>query len=542
MSNCEYGNLPSSRDEALSRGLDRYFTGIPCKHGHVAPRYAKGTSCIVCQVDHARRIGGWKARPSKAAYLDQVRKVIEQRGGVLVSTQYLSAKASLTVLCADKHEFRVTADNLKHGRWCRECKRQNQAERSALRFRSVEELRDLASRRHKGDCLATSPTSVHTRVMWKCEKPEHVPFLAAIAKVIYSHQWCPKCWQERRKPPKPAIPFDVVISTVRQRGGEVVKIGKDGIWTGSKTRLVVRCGNGHEWAADASNLIYAGSWCPECLNKGERIVRAIFEATFGVKFPKLKPEWILSRKGRKLELDGYSEEKRIAFEYQGPHHNSVDYVIAHDAIKRAACTASGVQLIEVEAIKRPYPATNVLNKVIDAFEKAGITTKPRLPDGEIFAAEIRELQWLACQKGGRLISPAYLGGEPHEWKCKIDEHPSWLAESWRVRRGAWCSSCAGNRRLGLDGLRSWGLAIGLDLLDTKYLGGTTAVYQWRCHREGHIIRRSRPNILQSVARGIAACPACAGTRPASTANTAARHIAPPATPGRARRPADSRTG
>jgi hypothetical protein len=31
--------LPSTRDEARAMGLDRYFTGIPCRHGHVAARY-----------------------------------------------------------------------------------------------------------------------------------------------------------------------------------------------------------------------------------------------------------------------------------------------------------------------------------------------------------------------------------------------------------------------------------------------------------------------------------------------------------------------
>lgn len=30
--------LPSSRAEATERGLDRFFTGVPCVHGHAAPR------------------------------------------------------------------------------------------------------------------------------------------------------------------------------------------------------------------------------------------------------------------------------------------------------------------------------------------------------------------------------------------------------------------------------------------------------------------------------------------------------------------------
>src|SRR6516225_7417206 len=59
----------------------------------------------------------------------------------------------------------------------------------------------------------------------------------------------------------------------RRRGGEILKVGKD-----------------------------ATSWCPQCPNKGERITRAIFEATFGGKFPKSKPDWLLSKSAQKLEL------------------------------------------------------------------------------------------------------------------------------------------------------------------------------------------------------------------------------------------------
>ena len=148
--------------------------------------------------------------------------------------------------------------------------------------------------------------------------------------------------------------------------------------------------------------------------------------------------------------------QRIAFEYQGSHHYSVDYVIAHDEIKRAACAANGIRLIEVEAVKKPHPAENVLKKVAEAFAKLGITKTPRLPQGEIFAAELEELRGLARQRRGQLISNVYLGSEPHEWKCEVPEHPTWLAEAWRIRKGHWCPSCAGNRPLGLDGLRAWG--------------------------------------------------------------------------------------
>lgn len=40
-------NLPKTRAEAKSTGAKYYFTGDPCKHGHIAPRKTKG-ACIEC--------------------------------------------------------------------------------------------------------------------------------------------------------------------------------------------------------------------------------------------------------------------------------------------------------------------------------------------------------------------------------------------------------------------------------------------------------------------------------------------------------------
>jgi hypothetical protein len=39
--------LPKTRAEAKAAGATHYFTGEPCKHGHIAPRKTKG-ACIEC--------------------------------------------------------------------------------------------------------------------------------------------------------------------------------------------------------------------------------------------------------------------------------------------------------------------------------------------------------------------------------------------------------------------------------------------------------------------------------------------------------------
>lgn len=44
--------LPTNRADAMARGATHYFTGTPCKRGHVAPRETKG-NCTECRREDA---------------------------------------------------------------------------------------------------------------------------------------------------------------------------------------------------------------------------------------------------------------------------------------------------------------------------------------------------------------------------------------------------------------------------------------------------------------------------------------------------------
>jgi hypothetical protein len=185
MTRDQFETLPRSREDARSRGLDRFFSGIPCKRGHLSPPYVSTTNCVACQREHARQYGGWQARPSSAEYLEAARERIKQGGGLLLSTVYVSARTKLRVRCGVGHEFDVTPDNLKHGRWCPECKRQSHSKRMSLKFLNVEKLRQFARNRHGVDCHANAPAPLLSRTIWKCANAGHPPFKAVIAKVLY---------------------------------------------------------------------------------------------------------------------------------------------------------------------------------------------------------------------------------------------------------------------------------------------------------------------------------------------------------------------
>lgn len=44
------------KKEAIALGLKKYFTGKPCKHGHISERYVAGGDCICCHKIYAQSV------------------------------------------------------------------------------------------------------------------------------------------------------------------------------------------------------------------------------------------------------------------------------------------------------------------------------------------------------------------------------------------------------------------------------------------------------------------------------------------------------
>ena len=61
-------NLPTTRAEAKATGAKYYFTGAPCKHGHIAPRKTKG-ACVECL-----KVEWTQALETRAEYFQEYNK------------------------------------------------------------------------------------------------------------------------------------------------------------------------------------------------------------------------------------------------------------------------------------------------------------------------------------------------------------------------------------------------------------------------------------------------------------------------------------
>jgi hypothetical protein len=97
--------------------------------------------------------------------------------------------------------------------------------------------------------------------------------------------------------------------------------------------------------------------------KNESRCREIFEQIFQKPFPSIRPKFLERSNKRRLELDGYNEELKIAFEYNGIQHYKMSALfhrsirdfeqqIQRDIDKREMCKKAGVLLISI-----PYTVT-----------------------------------------------------------------------------------------------------------------------------------------------------------------------------------------
>jgi hypothetical protein len=136
--------------------------------------------------------------------------------------------------------------------------------------------------------------------------------------------------------------------------------------------------------ASPNEIKNRGRWCPVCCKKKyvtESKCREIFELLFNKPFLNDKYNWLISPKGKWMELDGYNDNLKIAFEYNGIQHYklhkrfhkgliSLNYIKKCDAIKEDICKQKGIILIKI-------PYTIMRNKlkeyIINELNLRGIT-------------------------------------------------------------------------------------------------------------------------------------------------------------------------
>ena len=191
-----------TRKEALAKGLKKYFTGKPCKHGHVAERYTATGQCKKC-IRKKSNIYSKKKRKflsDKQRVNDQQKKKTADHKdkhasltnflfsiGYKPIDEYINARTPIRLLCENNHISTISPDNIKRGKRCKYCRG----------YDAVEKAKRIA--REKKLYLRIDNTATG-RVVGSCDICGHI-INVCVGKFV----GCKKCNMEQRRTPAEII-------------------------------------------------------------------------------------------------------------------------------------------------------------------------------------------------------------------------------------------------------------------------------------------------------------------------------------------------
>ena len=418
-------------------------------------------------------------------------QLAHSRGGRCVSTKYINNQTPIMWRCAKSHQWETKAAHVLAGSWCPYC---------SGRHKTIEDLNKHAAT-HEGRCCSKEYIGAKTNHEWEC-KYGHRWF--ATPTNVLRGSWCGKCWGKY-------ITIQDCQKLARQHKG----ICLEKTYVNSQHPMKWQCADGHIFTKGWSQ-IKAGFWCQNCTRfVCEELCRSFMEAAFNEKFFRARPTWLLNARGNRMELDGYNESLKLAFEHNGQQHYeeghfSGDLItrINDDNKKQELCATHGVKLIIFKAIPLKEPLTKIvdyLNSTLGAYhiKSTNTITEQNLSFESIKSpTKLHEFHEIAKRKKGTLLDKQYLGVD-HKYEFICAHGHLFSKKGTLLKEGAWCPLCAKNAPHDYDYCVKYAERKGGKLLSPSYKGALTSLL-WQCDK-GHTWPQRPANIIAMNTW----CPKCA---------------------------------
>ena len=389
-------------------------------------------------------------KPHSIALLTTLAK---KHGGRCLSKEYKGMNQRYWWRCSRGHKWSAVANSLVYrGDWCGVCAGNVKG--------SIQECH-LFAKKKKGRCLSKTYINRSKPLLWECAKGHH--WRIGLGMMRSQNSWCKECG-EIKGGIKRRVPLNEVRRLASLKGGRFLSRtyikGKNALYRW-------RCENGHEWEANLAS-IQRGSWCPSCYRGTlERCTRICFEKLFKAPFPKTRPPWLSSPSGRLMELDGYNQRLRIAFEHQGrQHYDAKTYYYGDpskfkkrlmlDRLKKRLCKKRGIKLICVPEIGLRFGLEKLKDFVLSASRRRGLSFPKTAGDIKIDYApafkdkrtdRISQMEEIAKKRGGLSYSKEWVGWN-HRYKFSCACGYIWKAfPQVIIKKGGWCQLCANKENL-----------------------------------------------------------------------------------------------
>jgi hypothetical protein len=416
----------------------------------------------------------------KPLTIEQVSSLVAKKGFILLSDEYAGNKTRLKIGCDKSHVWETTWKELQKGQKCPQCDGSKCPKKYDAKFRAkqLEVVRRMALE-HGGECLSDTYGTNRDLLEFRCDKDHR--WKTTYKNIVTKGSWCPHCLED---------------SYLKIEDLKVIAIRRGGLCLSDNRvpkKLRWRCRFGHEWEASVANVVGRGSWCPTCSSGlHEEVCRLCFETLLGLPFIKSRPKWLKNRLGNQLELDGYCESLRLAFEHQGEQHFKDVPIFNQDPERRQRndedkarlCAENGIALVCVPPLASSLKLTEVVRFIAEALIGLGfapvvsadtididdIVLGARKPEAE---RRLKRVKDKASLKGGECLGQTgakYLlkcGECGHEWNSK-------------ALGGNWCPNCAVTaRRNTLEDAKALAVSKGGLCLSTEYVNNHTKML-WQC--------------------------------------------------------------
>lgn len=297
---------------------------------------------------------------------DEIWKDIENwvsfNKGILISniSDYKNIDSRIKVKCRKGHDaWAPSAAALLAKRWCRKCAyEKNKRTLKNVQRKSNSEMFKTLDKYIKdkgGKLLMCEADYVSNKSPLKLVCDKGHDFESTFINLVNKKGWCKECADDKHR--GSAKTYERLMKILSDRNWILISAPKK---ISSKSTVSIACDRGHIRDYLVNSITNYGNKCGICnkLNRGERIVRGWLSYLLKKKFVNTRPNWNINPyTEKKLELDCYNEELKIALEYDGAQHKKainyyggVDTVmktLLRDAIKEDNCFEQGVSLIRI---------------------------------------------------------------------------------------------------------------------------------------------------------------------------------------------------
>ena len=471
-----------AKNISRTKNTNRQHT-ITCKNNHV---FMMGLSDIYRNT--------WCQECIKKDYMDNVNYLAISNNYVCLDTEFVSSSTKMNFRCINGHSWTRSYSNLKTHPYCSKCREHDKFE---LKVRKNMEIKKYTT---NDNIFGARPNQFINII---CEKGHEIKI--SVAQILYNKEHtCYKCQGK-----KDVLTLDSAKLIASQRNG----ICMSESYVNSGIKLQWKCHYGHIWHAKL-HQVSNGSWCPECnVYVGEEITRKIFEAMFGSKFTKNKYAWLNG-----WELDGYNEELKLAFEYDGDiHYKFIKYihktedkfklVQQRDKLKNEICKRNNITLIRI-----PYyiKYENIQAHVTEECKKYNIIIKnsdnidiKSFNDIYLYKENrFKEMHEMVIKKGGVLIDKNYISHTTTVAVKCINNH-IFDTSFKKIQHGYWCPHCAQKAKRTTEDMQKKAMDNGGECISSEYINNSTKL-SWKC-KNGHIWSTVPKVILKGHW-----CPVCCG--------------------------------